>query len=100
MPIYSGVYYSPEFKRGGPSASFSASASHVPRAGRLHVEVQHRDAPGDPWQLAGTVGTFTGRGSASAVLGRLKAVLRMKATAEGSEERFEGNLHQPRWFLD
>ena len=95
-----GTYYSPEFSRQSPSAFFGAMVSRIAPGVQLRLEVEHRDTAEEPWAVAGHVATFAGCGAASAELGSLRAVLRLKATARPRSGELALRFHEPKWRRD
>lgn len=91
-------FYSPEFRRGGLGATFSAELTHENGSASMDLDIEHRDEDGTAWSTVATFGTLTGVGTYDVSATAIKAVLRFKYTFTGTDlTGFHVVMGAPSW---
>ena len=84
------AYYSPEFGRGGLSATFALDVMNLEGAPTVSVTVEHRNADETSFSNAGTFTSITTVGAKSADISDLKEILRFKYEFDAGDQSTDG----------
>jgi hypothetical protein len=83
-------YYSPEFGRGGLSATFTVDVTHLVGAPTLTVTVESRNSEDTAWTTIGTFSAITGTIVESKDLGSLNEIVRFKYEFDAGDQSTDG----------
>ncbi len=88
-------FYSPEFGRGGLSATFSADVTHISLVGatQFNIAVQTRNAEDTTWSTLGNFSAISGAGAVSKDLTGLKELVRFAFTFSGGTPAAADAVH-------
>jgi hypothetical protein len=90
--------HSADFPRGGERAWFGLLVERVPTTASLHVEIEHRDGPDDPWTCLGAFSPVASPGLAWVRVERLRHWLRFSVEGAGAPgATAEIGIPSPMW---
>ena len=93
-------YYSPSFPRGGLSATFAVSVTHMYGSPTFTITVQHRDRNATTWDDAGSFTSISSSGESVKDLSTLKEVIRFKYTFDAGDDATDAvhfEMQAPSW---
>lgn len=98
LKMGSGVFYSPQFSRGGLAAEFSLECTHEAGAANMTVDVEHRNSSDTAWAVVGTFGSITATGVYALNVTGIKEIVRVAYTLTGTDlTGFHVILGAPAW---